>query len=111
VPHTGVGQTNKRRRPERAAIALSHSILVIAYHILRNDVDFNDLGADLFAWMKTAKMSRPTRLRLQRARPFRVAIMRVTYDFLGKPPPLVRSYIEGLSESDVGAEYGRRSRI
>ena len=35
-----------------------HRILVIAYHMLRNGVDFNDLGADYFDRMNTPKLRR-----------------------------------------------------
>jgi hypothetical protein len=38
----------KRRGPKRAAIAVAHTILVIAFHILRDEVPFRDLGADYF---------------------------------------------------------------
>jgi transposase len=46
---------SKRRGPKRAAIAVAHSILVIAYHILRDSVPFQDLGADYFDRMNTTK--------------------------------------------------------
>jgi transposase len=49
---------SKRRGPKRAGIAVAHSILVIAYHMLRNGVDFNDLGVDYFDRMNTAKLTR-----------------------------------------------------
>jgi transposase len=49
---------NKRRGPKRAGIAVAHSILVIAYHMLRHGVDFHDLGADYFDRMNTAKLKR-----------------------------------------------------
>ena len=49
---------SKRRGPKRAGIAVAHSILVIAYYMLRNGVDFNDLGADYFDRMNTAKLKR-----------------------------------------------------
>src|SRR3989449_426118 len=49
---------SKRRGPKRAGIAVAHSILVIAYHTLRNGVDFNDLGADYFDRMNSAKLKR-----------------------------------------------------
>ena len=39
---------SKRRGPKRAAIAVAHSILVIAYYVLRDGVAFRDLGADYF---------------------------------------------------------------
>jgi len=49
---------SKRRGSKRAGIAVAHSILVIAYHMLRNAVDFNDLGADYFDRMNNAKLKR-----------------------------------------------------
>jgi transposase len=49
---------SKRRGPKRAAIAVAHSILVIAYHILRDDVAFADLGADYFDRMNSTKAKR-----------------------------------------------------
>ena len=49
---------SKRRGPKRAALAVAHSILVIAYHILREDVTFADLGADYFDRMNSIKARR-----------------------------------------------------
>ena len=49
---------SKRRGPKRAAIAVAHSILVIAYHILKNGVAFKDLGPDYFDRMNTRKLKR-----------------------------------------------------
>jgi len=37
-----------RRGRKRAAIAVAHSILVIAYHMLRNGTEYQDLGGDYF---------------------------------------------------------------
>lgn len=37
-----------RRGRNRAAVAVGHSILVIVYHILRDNVDYQELGADYF---------------------------------------------------------------
>ncbi len=42
------GRIAKRRGPKRAAIAVAHTILVLAFHILRDQVPFRDLGADYF---------------------------------------------------------------
>jgi transposase len=36
----------RRRGTNRAAVAVGHSILVAAFHILRDGVDYRDLGAD-----------------------------------------------------------------
>jgi hypothetical protein len=38
----------KRRGSKRAAVAVAHSILIIAYHILRDDTQYQELGADHF---------------------------------------------------------------
>ena len=46
---------SKRRGPKRAAIAVAHTILVIAYHVLRDGVAFQDLGPDYFDRMNTGK--------------------------------------------------------
>jgi transposase len=49
---------SRRRGPKRAAIAVAHSILVIAYHVLREGVAFRDLGADYFDRMNSTKAKR-----------------------------------------------------
>ena len=38
----------KRRGAKRAAVAVGHSILVASYYILRDDVDYRDLGGHYF---------------------------------------------------------------
>jgi transposase len=38
----------RRGGKQRAAVAVAHSILVIAYHLLGNDTDYQDLGGDYF---------------------------------------------------------------
>jgi transposase len=37
-----------RRGPNKAAIAVAHSILIIAYHLLKDGGTYDDLGADFF---------------------------------------------------------------
>ena len=37
-----------RRGKKRAAVAVAHSILVIAYHLLKRDTSYTDLGPDFF---------------------------------------------------------------
>jgi transposase len=39
----------RRIGKKKAAIAVGHSILVIAWHLLTNDCDYDDLGGDYFA--------------------------------------------------------------
>jgi transposase len=39
----------RRRGQKKAAIAVGHSILVASYHILRDSVDYHDLGGDWFS--------------------------------------------------------------
>ena len=38
----------KRRGDKRAIIAVAHSLLTVIYHVLRNGVVYEDLGADYF---------------------------------------------------------------
>jgi transposase len=37
-----------RRGPRRAAMAVGHTILVVAYHLLRDQTDYQDLGGNYF---------------------------------------------------------------
>jgi transposase len=46
----------KRRGPKRGAIAVAHSILVIAYYILRDRREYEDLGPDHFDRVNVAKL-------------------------------------------------------
>lgn len=41
-------RVKRRRGSKKAAVALGHTILVAAFHILRDDVPFAELGADYF---------------------------------------------------------------
>lgn len=38
----------RRRGTNKASVAVGHSILIAAFHILRDDVDYHDLGPDWF---------------------------------------------------------------
>jgi transposase len=38
----------RRRGKKKAAVAVSHAILIMAYHILKNHVPYQELGADYF---------------------------------------------------------------
>lgn len=49
---------SRRRGPKRAAVAVAHSILVIAFSVLGQAVQFRELGADYFNRMNTAKQRR-----------------------------------------------------
>ncbi len=48
LPRRPVLASPTTHRQERAVVAVSHSILVIAWHLLTNDCDYNDLGGDWF---------------------------------------------------------------
>jgi len=41
-------QIRSRRGPQRAAVAVGHSILVVAWHLLSTGEPYNDLGGDYF---------------------------------------------------------------
>jgi len=54
-----------RRGKKRAAIAVAHSILVIAYHMLRNGTEYRDLGGDYFDRRNQAQLQRNLVKRLE----------------------------------------------
>ena len=42
------GRLKGRRGPGKATVAVAHSILVVAYHVLVRNEPYEDLGADYF---------------------------------------------------------------
>ena len=48
----------KRRGPKRGALAVAHSILVIAYYILRDGREYRDLGPDYFDRVNVTQLRR-----------------------------------------------------
>ena len=48
----------RRRGKQKAIVAVSHSILVMIYHILRDKKPYTDLGADYFDTLDTARVER-----------------------------------------------------
>ena len=51
-------QHPRRRGREKAIVAVSHSLLVIIYHVLREKKPYTDLGADYFDKLDTARIER-----------------------------------------------------
>jgi len=47
-----------RRGKKRALIAVAHSLLVIIYHILKNHVEYQDLGSDYFDRLEPERLRR-----------------------------------------------------
>lgn len=54
-----------RRGKKRAAIAVAHSILVIAYHILRDGTPYHDLGSEFFDRRSKTALAARMKRRLQ----------------------------------------------
>ncbi len=54
-----------RRGKKRALIAVGHSILVIIYHVLKNHVEYRDLGGDDFDRLEPERLKRYLVRRLQ----------------------------------------------
>jgi transposase len=48
----------KRCGDKKAVVAVAHSILVIAYHVLRDDVSYRELGADSFDHLNAQGLTR-----------------------------------------------------
>lgn len=55
-----------RRGKKRAAVAVAHSILVIAYHLLRDGTQYRDLGGDYFDRRNEQHVQRSLIKRLER---------------------------------------------
>jgi len=43
---------------QTAVVAVSHSVLVILYHLLRDKKPYNDLGSEYFDQLDTARIQR-----------------------------------------------------
>jgi hypothetical protein len=48
----------KRRGDKKAVVAVAHSILVIAYHVLRNGQSYCELGGHYFDRLNTERLTR-----------------------------------------------------
>jgi len=48
----------KRRGDKKAIVAVAHSILVIAYHVLRNGQSYRELGGHSFDRLNTERLTR-----------------------------------------------------
>jgi transposase len=55
----------RRRGKHKAIVAVAHSVLVIAYHILKDKRPYNDWGADYFDKRDTARIQRHPVQRLE----------------------------------------------
>jgi len=55
-----------RRGKNRALVAVAHSLLVIIYHVLKNNVEYKDLGPDYFERLEPDRLRRHLVRRLQR---------------------------------------------
>jgi len=56
--HAQYQRIARRRGKNRAIVAVAHSVLVIAYHILKDKRPYSDLGADYFDTLDTARIER-----------------------------------------------------
>ena len=48
----------RRRGPKKAAVAVAHSMLVAAWHILHDRVTYQELGASHFDQLNTRRLTR-----------------------------------------------------
>jgi transposase len=46
--HAQYARICARRGPKRALMAVAHSMIVVGFYLIKNDLKFNDLGADFF---------------------------------------------------------------
>jgi transposase len=57
---------SRRRGAHKAVVAVAHSVLVVIYHMRRNQRPYTDLGADYFDRLDTARLERQHVRRLER---------------------------------------------
>jgi hypothetical protein len=55
----------RRIGKKRAVVAVSHSLLVIIYHLLRDEQDYHDLGGDYFERLDSTRQRDAAVRRLQ----------------------------------------------
>ena len=55
-----------RRGKKRAIIAVAHTLLIAAYHVLSREVPYHDLGADHFTRLRSTTLARSLVTRLER---------------------------------------------
>lgn len=65
-PHGQFRRIAARRGKKRAVVAVAHSLLIAAYHLLRDDVPYHDLGAEHFNRLTPHALTRSLVTRLQR---------------------------------------------
>jgi transposase len=68
-----------RRGKKRAIVAVAHSLLVIIYHVLKNNVEYKDLGPDYFDRLEPERLRRYLVRRLQKLG-FDVTLSPTTHD-------------------------------
>ena len=56
--HAQYQRLARRRGKNKALMAVAHSVLVIAYHMLKDKRPYSDLGADYFDTLDTARIQR-----------------------------------------------------
>jgi transposase len=56
--HAQFHRIARRRGKPKAVVAVAHSVLVVAYHLLRTGRPYEDLGADYFEQRDTARLER-----------------------------------------------------
>jgi transposase len=56
--HAQYQRIARRRGRNRAAVAVAHSVLIIIYHVLREQKPFTDLGADYFEQLDAERLQR-----------------------------------------------------
>ena len=61
-----LARISARRGRKRAIIAVAHSLLTVAYHLLRDGLAFEDLGGDYFDRVKPERQARSLVSRLQK---------------------------------------------
>jgi len=77
-----------RRGGKRAVLAVAHTVLVMAYHMLKRQQDYEELGADYFDRLNADVLRRSLVRRLERLG-HKVTLARISHDRYSKKPLLL----------------------
>jgi len=58
LPEFEIRACTRTRLHKKAIVAVAHSILVIAYHVLRDRVSYRELGANYFEHLNADRLTR-----------------------------------------------------
>jgi transposase len=97
-----------RRGPKRAAMAVAHRVLVIAYYIIRDGAVYHEIGGDHYDRRNPERTAKRLTQRLERIG-FKVTLTKTTEPASQQPPS--EPIRNGTTRWTTPAPHGRRSQL